>query len=349
MKTITLTLALICGGLFACLSNVIGQQVSPAGLPIYSQAQLRSYGLGIIKTGWRYGSANYSSDRPSTNAFGNTGAEAILDSLVSANFMFNDWNSSDMIGDQIILSDGEMSPWGYNNYAMVAAGFAYYPIGTNPAYHIVWLQDIPLLMFNNVRSAEVDALRPDGSVGNIWMLNTINGHPCLNQYFAGSENGVLVIHYLDGTMGSYPLSKPKPVAQSTAPFTGHAWKIAGHYVLKATSVKTTMKIVEQDNDPSVYGDIKFPLTSVTFDVMGVYQDSNGVTDTERPKTIEIDIVGGGHKSVRFNADRPTEVVLPKCAFRAWFTWVNFDKGNTLWTGDTGGVGVVSKPAAVTTK
>ena len=257
-----------------------------------------------------------------------------------------------MIGDQILLSNSAMTPWDYN-YSIVAAGFSRYAIGTNPAYHIVWMQDVPLLMLNNVQSAEVDALRPDGSVGNRWTLNVVNGHPRLSLWFAGSENGILVVHYQNGTTASYPLSKPKPVAQSTAPFTGHAWKIAGHYVLKATSLKASIKIVEQDNDPSVYGETKFPLTSVTFDVMGVYQDQNGVTDTERPATIEIDIVGGGHKSVSFNADRPTAVVLPKCAFRAYFTWVNFDKGNTLWTSDTGGgggvgVGVVSEPVTTTT-
>jgi len=320
---------------FSLLTDAIGQQMS-TNLPIYSQAQLRNYGLSIAQFGWRQAYANSSPSRPYTDAVSEHGAEAILDSLFSTDLSFIGINTNDMIGDQIFITEGEMTQWGSYNYLM--SGYTVYPFGTNPDYHLIWMQNIPLLMINNASSAQVDALRPDGTVAYTLQQSVVNGHPCLSMWLAGSENGNFVVHYLDGSSTTNQLSKPKPVSTKPAP-TGHKWKIPGHYVLHATRARTSIKIVEQNNDPSVYIEVKNP-SRITFDVMGVFQDQNGVTDTERPLTMEVDFVDGvhkTHKTIVFNADRPTECKFARGDVgRAYFTWNKFDKGNLLNTGDYGG-------------
>ena len=342
MKTLTKTLILICVGLLTCISAAVGQQVSPADLPICSEGALRNYALSIAKMGWRQGWANYSSDRPATNVVGNTGGEDILDGLVKMDMKFNDWNSNDFIWDQITLYCGEMAPWGY--YLQVASGGTSYPLGGQPASHVLYPSEVPLLMLNGVRTAHVSAKRPDGTDGYSWGLNVINGHPCLDLYFAGRPNGFLITSNLDGTTRMYPLSKS--VSGVKAPVNnGHTWRIPGHYVLQTSSIKSLVTIIEANNDPSVKVDAKVP-TMVTFDVIGVYTDQFGVTQHERPATIEVELANGTNKTIKSNADKATEMLLPKGVTRVWFNWEHFAR-EPLWTGDVG-VGVVSTPVATTT-
>ncbi|MES2314878.1 MAG: hypothetical protein V4524_03010 [Patescibacteria group bacterium] len=333
MKTIMVVLTVVCT-FFSLITEAVGETLT--NLPINSTAQMRNYGLSIAQFGWRqaYTYNNTSPSRPYTDAISEFGAEAILDRLVATDFTFIGGDTNDTVGDQIMLSDGGKTDWGYS---YLASGYTTYKFGMKPGYHAIWLQDIPLLMINDASSAEVKSFRPDGTDGYTWHLNVINGHPCLSPWFGGSENGALIVHYLDGSSSTNQLSKPTAAIDEPAPVE-HQWKIQGHYVRHITRAKETIKIVEQNNDPTLYVEVKNP-SSITFDVMGLYQDQYGFTDTERPVTMEIDFVGGGHLTISGKADRSIEHKFARgVKFRAYFTWNKFDKGSPLYTGDYNGGG-----------
>ena len=331
-KNIITLFALVCG----LTSNLLGQ----SSLPVHDQAELRNYALSLVSSGSRSVHSasidwNWNQSVTSTNIIGATNAESLLDSLVNAQFKYRMANTNDPISGYIYLYDNQsIDQWG--NHELLFYGSASYPAGTKAKYQL-GMQDTPLLMFTNVQSAEVIALNSDGTSGNTYNINVVNGHPVFPGWMAGSPNSLLVIKNNDGTLVDYNLWKPDPSTPAGVTEAGDTWNLDGHYVFRTSSAGGSIKIIELWNRPTVY--LTTTVTNTTsFDVAGVYQDNYGQTQSERPLAIEIDAVGtSSHSTVTFDPTNPTKVTFPPGAYRMRFDWNLFGLPNTLYTGPSGGV------------
>ncbi|GEM_PF-3289033 len=328
---ITLTIGL---GAFA-------QPVMAPTAPWTSPAAARNYALahcvsGQVSIQSQTMDYSFSGSMTYTNVSGIC-AEDILAKLAKIDFKFRLLNPEDTITEYLWLVDGE----GHTSF-FGSVQFTLADIAKNGQPRCEYWQQ-GLHIFDNVQSAEVIALLPDGSTGNISAVEVDqNGHLVLWPWMLGASNGLLAVRYVDGSVQIYQLNSPVHVSPAQDD-TGSSFAMPGHYVFKDPSL---ISILETYNLPTAFVETTSDNETITLDVGGVYTDPQGNTVVERPYSVEVSSPANGDPTSVKYIDLPaaaSTITLPKKAtYRMMFHWANFGQNNTLYAGPYnggGGVGV----------
>lgn len=314
---------------FARFDLALGQSTSLP--PIWSQDVLRQAMLANVVRGVRSvyaDSINWGQQGSVTltNVVG-SGAENVLDKLMSAELIYSLANENDMVRGYIYL---------YDKYdVLLFFGSADYTLAQlrrnlKPTYGI-WMQTAPIL--ENVLSAEVLALDEDGKTARrIPLLVDEYGRAQLQPYLAGSANGILSVRMQDGTLVTYQLSSPIARIPDGNVDTATMYKIDGHHVF---TDPTSIKIIETWQRPTVY--LRISATAefqpIAIDVLGLVQEGN-VPIFERPISMTVIREVPGFTPITFELDPESPRVLnwPIGTYRIYFGWRKFGQPGMIYSG-----------------
>lgn len=304
-----------------------------SALPIGSRDELRNYALSQVVKGQIHvhsESMDYSFEGMVNHAeVDGIHAEDVLTKLGEIEFRFRIINPSDKVRVHVYLQNttGHTLFYGYEEFSVKE--FAKGKMLCN-----LWMQNIPIL--SGVRDAEVIALLPDGSSGRRYSLEVVDGKVMFQSWLAGIENGILVVRYHDGTLGTFSLS---PFGTDSSPGSttnaeGTQFRIPGHYVFHDPDL---IEIVELWERPTIFLDLSKD-KSVILSVIGIVVKSNGALSQERPLTAEVtDVETGGVYTMPLGST--TTLPLPKGQYRFRFEWKEFGKPGFIYAGpDEGGKG-----------
>ena len=294
---------------------------------VQSQDLARDLGLRRVHRGsiyywsqsidWDFkGTQNY------TNVIGKS-AEDVLAQLAAFEYVIRLKNTNDAINVYAYGSD--------DNGNTLFYGGTQFKVGEKPKIQM-YQQYLPIL--NNVKSAEIIPLNPDGTSGQPITMNVSSQGQLLWQpWLSGAPNGLLAVRFNDGTLVTYRLSKP--VGQSPSPSEGMAsLSVQGHYIFVGNDAPV-IDIVEVWNRPTVY--FECGKGYITFDVRGVVQLRDGSTMLERPSSMVLtDEDGNNAQVVKLFTDSPSDVPLPTGKYRVRsFEWNLFGQPGLLYTGPYG--------------
>lgn len=325
MKRITYLLAIL-AITFNCLAPLASAQSLP--LPVQSEDVLRNHALAQVVRGTRsVWSESIDWSFPDTFTYTEArgdSAEDVLDKLFAVEFLYRMTNPQDSITGYVSLYDADGNRLFVGNafYTGISAGAG------EKARYTIWMQYIPLL--DDVHSAEVIALKPDGTSGNVYSLDiTEQGGLLFQPWHAGAPNGVLVVRFNDGSLVSYDLSKPNPQAIGSQKESS-SYGIDGHLVIDSDGDYED-KGIELWRRPT-----RFLRQSAegtfTPNIVGIYQE-NGQTSTERPIALVItDDATGVEKTVVIPEKGLTSFSVGAGKYRIHYIWNKFGQPGLLYTG-----------------
>lgn len=296
---------------------------------IQSQDLARDLGLRLGHRGSIYYSSpsidwNYQDTATGTNVVGKY-AEDVLSQLASFQYNIKLKNTNDIITVYAYVDD--------DNGNTLFSGQATFKMGDKPTIQM-WQQWVPIL--SNIKSAEVIALKDDGTSGQSIVMNiSSQGQLLWQPGLSGAPNGLLATISDDGTLTTYRLSKP--VGQNPSPSKGvTSLSISGHYIFVGQDIPV-IDIIAVWNKPTAY--FETSKGYVTFDVRGVVQLPDGSTLMERPASMELtDENGNNPFQYKLSISGPSKIPLSAGKYRVRsFEWNLFGTPNTLYTGPSYGV------------
>ncbi len=304
----------------------ITRVISP--LALRSPDILRIEALGTIVKGSRYVSSesmDYNSGLTSTNVTGN-GAEDVMSKLFAVEFTYKLLNPGDTISSYIYLRDG------LDN--LVFYGTAEYKRDQKPVFR-VWFYQVPV--FQNVESAEVLALREDGTTGRTTGLDVKNGQVMLAPWYAGKQNAIIAVRYEDGKVATFRIDAPVATQPNVTKEGKQLWAIDGHYNYEVGTKPLIATIIETWTRPTLA--VKSGgAFDITLDVSGLVQD-DGEVYFERPAIAYVVTAFGEVQRHVLLAKGATKISVKNAGpvARIYFEWVKFALPGTIYAGpDTGG-------------
>jgi hypothetical protein len=306
-------------GIFA-MPSINASTATPAEInALRSSDALRNYALSRAVYGYVQDSCpsldwNFKDNhsRESTNG---TCAEDVLQKLAGVKLSYRITNPNDKITSSAYLLDADM------NYLF--GGSSTYDVGGKELKVILYQYQMP--MFNNVSSAEVIGTDDSGaSVRTIQKITVTSGKAMIDPWITGKSNGLLVLHYKDGSsetinLGNGTVNGDVNVGNS------QTTQIDNHYVFEDPAKITITALYDR---PTVYF-----TTSVDsypeFDVAGVYSDTQGLTMVEVPETIYVSVDGGAETTVSI---AKVKKFPAGHAYRVRFEWNEFGNPGTFYVG-----------------
>jgi hypothetical protein len=318
INTVICALAVLLG-IFA-MPSINASSATPAEInALRSPDALRNYALSRAVIGYVQDSCpsldwNFKDNhsRESTNG---TCAEDVLQKLAGVKLSYRITNPNDKITSYAYLFDAD------KNYLF--GGSSTYDVGGKEQTVILYQYRVP--MFSNVSSAEVIGTDDTGaSVRTIQTITVTSGKAMIDPWITGKSNGLLVLHYKDGTSETIDLGTGRQNGDINVG-NSQTMKIDNHYIFEDPAKITITALYER---PTVYFTTTVDINP-DFDVAGIFSDNQGQTAVEVPETIYVSVDGGAETTVSI---AKVKKFPAGHAYRVRFEWNEFGNPGTFYVG-----------------